>query len=49
LVAERGAQPRCRQADLLIAATATVHRAALLTHNVADFAQLMHVIDVVEP
>jgi len=49
LVAERGVQPRRRRADLLIAATAKVHRAVLLTHNVADFAQVTHVVDVVEP
>jgi len=49
LVAERGAQPRRRQADLLIAATAKVHSAVLLTHNVADFAQVMDLVEVAEP
>ena len=49
LVAARGAQPRRRQADLLIAATAKVHSAVLLTHNVADFAQVMDLVEVAEP
>lgn len=49
LVAERGAQPRRRQADLLIAATAKVHRAVLLTHNIADFTQVMHIVAVAAP
>ena len=49
LVAARGAQPRRRQADLLIAATAKVHSAVLLTHNVADFAQVMDLVQVAEP
>jgi len=33
----------------LIAATAKVHSAVLLTHNVADFAQLMDLVEVAEP
>jgi len=49
LVAERGAQPRRRQADLLIAATARVHGAVLLTYNIADFSHVMHVVDVAAP
>ena len=49
LVAARGAQPRRRQVDLLIAATAKVHSAVLLTHNVADFAQVMDLVEVAEP
>ena len=49
LVAARGAQPRRRQADLLIAATAKVHSAVLLTHNVADFARVMDLVEVAEP
>ena len=36
-VAARGAQPRRRAADLAIAATANVHQAMLLTHNLRDF------------
>jgi len=36
-VASRGGQPRRRAADLAIAATARVHGATLLTHNVKDF------------
>lgn len=40
-----GAQPRRRSADLLIAATAQVHRAAVLTRNPDD---LRHVADVVQ-
>ncbi len=49
LVAGRGSRPRRRQADLLIAATAKVHGAVLLTHNVADFAQVMDLVEVAEP
>jgi len=49
LVAARGAQPRRRQADLLIAATAKVYGAVLLTHNVADFAQVMDLVQVAKP
>ncbi len=36
-VSKRGGSPRKRMADLAIAATANVHGAALLTHNVKDF------------
>jgi toxin FitB len=49
LVAKRGAQPRRRQADLLIAATARVHHAILLTHNVADFAHIAAEVQVASP
>ena len=49
LVAKRGAQPRRRQADLLIAATARVHHAVLLTHNVGDFAQISGEVQVLSP
>lgn len=49
LVARRGAQPRRRQADLLIAATARVHDALLLTHNVADFAHVSDEVRVARP
>jgi toxin FitB len=36
-VRNRGCQPRQRSIDLVIAATANVHRVPLLTHNAADF------------
>lgn len=36
-VASRDANPRKRSADLAIAATANVHNATLLTHNLRDF------------
>ncbi|MDA8069791.1 MAG: PIN domain-containing protein [Actinomycetota bacterium] len=36
-VASRDANPRKRAADLAIAATANVHDATLLTHNLKDF------------
>lgn len=49
LVAERGAQPRRRHADLLIAATAKVHDAVLLTSNARDLAQIADLVDVREP
>lgn len=49
LVRRAGAQPRTRNADLLIAATAQVHGAALLTHNVADFRHVAHVVRVLNP
>lgn len=45
-VANRGARPRRRNADLAIAATANVHDAILVTHNLKDFAiidDLVHV------
>ena len=48
-VAARGAQPRRRAIDLAIAATASVHRAPLLTHDVADFAVIDDLVDVREP
>ncbi len=49
LVARRGAQPRRRQADLLIAATAKVHGAVLLTHNGGDFTQIADHVRVAHP
>jgi predicted nucleic acid-binding protein len=49
LVAKRGAQPRRRQADLLIAATARVHDAVLLTHNTRDFTQIADHVRVASP
>lgn len=36
-VANRGGKPRGRNADLAIAATANVHGAVLITHDVKDF------------
>lgn len=45
-VAQRGGRPRKRLADLAIAATANVHGAALLTHNVKDFAIIEDLVDV---
>ncbi|MHB1489272.1 MAG: PIN domain-containing protein [Cellulomonas sp.] len=44
-----GHQPRARQMDLLIAATAHAHGARLLTHNLADFAGTAALLDVREP
>lgn len=49
LVRHAGAQPRTRNADLLIAATAQVHDATLLTHNVNDFRHVAHVLQVLRP
>ena len=49
LVRQRGAQPRRRNADLLIAATARVHNAILLTHNVVDFAHVADQVQVARP
>lgn len=46
---EAGRQPRARAFDLLIAATAHAHGAALVTRNVRDFAGLDGVLDVREP
>jgi toxin FitB len=48
-VVERGGQPRRRQMDLLIAATAITERATLLSHNTADFAILGDLVDVRQP
>ncbi len=45
-VAQRGGQPRRRLADLAIAATANVHGAALLTHNLKDFTIVEDLVDV---
>lgn len=44
-----GRQPCARAFDLLIAATAHAHGAALVTRNVADFAGLDDVLDVRTP
>ena len=45
-VAQRGGRPRKRLADLAIAATANVHDAALLTHNLKDFKIIEDLVDV---
>lgn len=46
-VAASGRQPRARTMDLLIAATAHVHRAVLYTRNADDFHELEFFIPVV--
>lgn len=48
-VVDRGGRPRRRALDLVIAATANVHGAALLTANVADFAIVEDLVEVTEP
>jgi toxin FitB len=48
-VARRGGQPRRRQVDLLIAATANVHGVPLLTHDVADLAIVADLVDARAP
>ncbi|MGL5862229.1 MAG: PIN domain-containing protein, partial [Phycicoccus sp.] len=48
-VVRRGRQPRARQFDLLIAATARVHDARLVTRNPADFRGLEDLVEVVAP
>lgn len=48
-VASRGAQPRRRAVDLVIAATANAHRVPLLTHNVKDFHVIADLVDVRNP
>jgi len=48
-VARRGANPRRRQIDLAIAATATVAGAVLLTHDVADFEIISDLVDFQRP
>jgi predicted nucleic acid-binding protein len=45
-VAARGAQPRRRAVDLVIAATANVHDVPLLTHNTKDFEVIADLLDV---
>lgn len=45
-VVEAGRQPRRRTMDLLIAATAHAHDAALYTRNPDDFAGLEELVDV---
>jgi predicted nucleic acid-binding protein len=48
-IAVRGGNPRARTADLVIAATAMVHEAVLLTRNCKDFKLVDDLIDVREP
>jgi predicted nucleic acid-binding protein len=48
-VANRGAKPRRRSADLAIAATANVHDAALVTHNLKDFKIIDDLVDLRAP
>jgi predicted nucleic acid-binding protein len=45
-VAHRGGRPRRRAVDLAIAATATVHRATLLTADTADLAIINDLVTV---
>jgi predicted nucleic acid-binding protein len=44
-VTQRGGNPRRRQIDLAIAATATVEKVPLLTHNLTDFAIIKDLVD----
>jgi predicted nucleic acid-binding protein len=46
-VVRAGRQPRARAMDLLIAATAHAHDAAVYTRNAEDLAGLEHLVDVV--
>jgi toxin FitB len=48
-VRTRGGQPRKRTMDLAIAATANVHRVALLTENIADFQIISDLVDARGP
>jgi len=48
-VRTRGAQPRRRQLDLLIAATAVQEKVPLLTHNIQDFTIIDDLVEVREP
>jgi predicted nucleic acid-binding protein len=48
-VAGRGARPRRRTVDLVIAATANVHGVPLLTHKVQDFAVIADLVEVRAP
>jgi predicted nucleic acid-binding protein len=45
----RGGNPRRRQIDLAIAATATVEKVPLLTYNLADFQIIKDLIDARQP
>ena len=48
-VAQRVGQPRRRQIDLAIAATALAEGVPLLTHNLADFEIIKDLVDVQRP
>ncbi|MCL2482797.1 MAG: PIN domain-containing protein [Propionibacteriaceae bacterium] len=48
-VRTRGAQPRKRQLDLLIAATAVREQVPLLTHDIQDFAIIDDLVEVRQP
>lgn len=48
-VTARGAQPRRRTTDLMIAATANVHGVALLTRNANDLAVIADLVTLAEP
>lgn len=48
-VSRRGGKPRRRHMDLAIAATASVERVPLLTHNVADFHIIEDLVDARHP
>lgn len=48
-VLSRGGSPRARTADLVIAATAMTHQAALLTRDYKDFKLIDDLVDVREP
>ncbi|WP_007026618.1 PIN domain-containing protein [Saccharomonospora iraqiensis] len=47
-VANAGRQPRARSMDLLIAATAHAHDAALHTRNAKDLKGIEHLVDITE-
>jgi predicted nucleic acid-binding protein len=48
-ISDRGANPRSRTADLVIAATAIAHEATLFTRNYKDFKIIDDLVDVSEP
>ncbi|WP_109471111.1 PIN domain-containing protein [Ornithinimicrobium cavernae] len=48
-VTQRGGNPRRRQIDLAIAATAAVENVPLLTHNVGDFRIIEDLVDARRP
>jgi predicted nucleic acid-binding protein len=48
-VSHRGGEPRRLQVDLAIAATASVERVPLLTHNVSDFGIISDLVDARPP
>lgn len=48
-VTARGGQPRRRAVDLVIAATASANRVALLTNDIGDFAIINDLVEVRAP